>query len=197
MTVGEFIKKAQVNWGTFEGDPDEVFGIWRGALADVKPNQLQAALDWLIKNSRYKPKPADVFMALEKIGVSTEKPKAQSELKSGLMVDYAMKRRQEMMDDWRRRHADLWREAERDRWDGPWLTVARKRAFELAQLEYIAQNHAWPKKSAELFELRPEEVSGKEFFLHFTDAQLDMMRREGASIRSKPQRAYSWMKGAA
>ena len=185
MTPSEFIKKAQINWGVFDGDPDEVFGIWRGALVDVRPHNLQSAFDWLVKHSKYKPKPADVFSALEKIGVAGEKPKESTPLKYGAMLDYAATRRQEMMDDWRRRHADLWREAEKDGWDGPWLTMARKRAFDLAQIEYITQHHGWPKATAARFEVQPEEVQGTEFFLHFTPAQLDMLRREGAAIQRK------------
>lgn len=192
MTVGEFIKSAQAVWGAFDGDPDEVFGIWRGALADVKPHNLKAAFDWLVKNSKYKPKPADVFSALDKIGISSEKPKA-GELKYGAMVDYANARRWEMMDDWRRRNFALWKEAQQGRWDGCWDVEARKRAHELAQVEYVSQHHGWPQKTADLFAIIPEEiVSPKELCLHFTAEQIDGFRRMGAMVSQKPERVWGW-----
>lgn len=195
MNIPEFFRKAQTNWGAFDGDPDEVFGIWRGALADVKPHQLQAAFDFLVKNSRFKPKPADVFSALDKIGMATERPKDAEGVKIGLMLAYAATRRFEMMDDWRFRNRELWREAEVLRWDGPWLTEARKRAHDLAQIEYLAKNHGWPNQAAIQFEVKPEEIRDHhrgELCLSFTAEQLDVLRKMGAMVNAKPERVYGW-----
>ena len=195
MNIPEFFRKAQTNWGAFDGDPDEVFGIWRGALADVKPHQLQAAFDWLVKNRKYKPKPADVFEALDKIGISAEKPKHSDGLNIGEMLAYAATRRFEMMDDWRFRNRELWLEAESKRWDGPWLTEARKRAHELAQIEYLAKHHGWPAKAAVQFEVKSEEIRDQQrgdLQLSFSAAQMDSLRKMGAMVKGKPQRVYGW-----
>ncbi len=176
MTPQEFFTRAQTVWGAFDGDPVELLAIWRTALVDVKPQNLQLAFDWLVKNSKFRPKPADVFTAIEKMGMSTAAPKNEG-VKYGLMLDYADARRGELMGDWRRKNADLWHEAETEGWDSLWLVEARKRAHELAQVEYVAKNHGWPKETAALFEIVPEEIAGRdEVQLFFTDAQIEGMR---------------------
>jgi len=198
VTPSEFIKKAQVNWGAFEGDPDEVFGIWRGALANVRPEQLQAAFDYLVKSSKFKPKPADVFTAIEKLGMTAAKPKEGGGLKYGAMLDYAATRRWEMMDDWRRANHTLWQEAERDQWDGIWTVEARNRAHDLAQVEYIAKNHGWPKQAVTKFEVTQDEIAGDaEFRLHYTAAQIALMRKMGEAVGKKPARVYGFKSAGA
>jgi len=68
MTIGEFVNKCQATWGRFEGDPAVVASVWRDALADVRPDKLDAAFRYLAQESKYRPKPADVFNALAKLG---------------------------------------------------------------------------------------------------------------------------------
>lgn len=194
MTVGEFFAKAQANWGKFEGNPDEVFGIWSGALRDIQPNKLAAAFDYLVRNSKYRPKPADVFDALEKIGMTAEKPKKEG-VNTGAMLDYAAQRQVEMLDDWKRRNPELWREAEAGRWDLPLEGEGRNRAHLLGQFEYLAQHHGWQDKAAAFWEIRPEEIRDQhrsELQLSFTAAQLDSLRKLGAEIRKKPEPVYGF-----
>lgn len=190
MDVRELLRKIEANWTKFDGDKDELFGIWNGALADVPGHKLQAAFDFMVKNNKYRPKPADVFDAFEKMGMASAKPEAKGEVNNGAMLAYAETRKADMVADWRRRNPQLWAEAERDRWDGAWLVEARKRAGDLGQLEYLARNHGWPKQAAKLFDLLPEEMGdGNEMRLWFSDAQIASLRAVGADLRSRPYSA--------